>query len=150
MVRNIFGGKNAKKRAKKFVNNRNATRQLEKKKEGQEYALLTKKLGDCRFECLCSDGVPRVAHVPGKFRKRWWFQLDEHVLVSIRFGIDPSKCDILYKYNPGEVEQLRNEGLLTKIVTDDDIDPEEIEDEAVVEETENADENEVEIDISGL
>ena len=45
MVRNIFGGKNAKKRAKKFVNNRNATRQLEKKAQGQEYAQLTKKTG---------------------------------------------------------------------------------------------------------
>jgi translation initiation factor 1A len=148
MVRNIFGGKNAKKRAKKFVNNRNTTRQLEKKIQGQEYALLTKKLGDCRFDCLCSDGVIRVAHVPGKFRKRWWFQVQEYVLVSIRFGIDPSKCDILHKYNQGEVEQLRNEGLLIKIINDNDVDLEEIEEEE--DEDEDDDENEVEIDISDL
>ena len=148
MVRNIFGGKNAKKRAKKFVNNRNATRQLEKKAQGQEYAQLTKKLGDCRFDCICSDGVLRVAHVPGKFRKRWWFQIDEYVLVSIRFGIDPSKCDILHKYNQGEVEQLKNEGLLAKIINDQDVNQEEIEEQ--VEEVENPDEDEVEIDISGL
>ena len=148
MVRNIFGGKNAKKRAKKFVNNRNATRQLEKKAQGQEYAQLTKKPGDCRFDCICSDGVQRVAHVPGKFRKRWWFQIDEYVLVSIRFGIDPSKCDILHKYNQGEVEQLKNEGLLTKIVNDQDINPEEIEEQ--VEEVQDAVEDEVEIDISDL
>ena len=148
MVRNIFGGKNAKKRAKKFVNNRNATRQLEKKAQGQEYAQLTKKLGDCRFDCICSDGVLRVAHVPGKFRKRWWFQIDEYVLVSIRFGIDPSKCDILHKYNQGEVEQLKNEGLLAKIINDQDINQEEIEEQ--VEEVDHPDEDEVEIDISGL
>ena len=148
MVRNIFGGKNAKKRAKKFVNNRNATRQLEKKAQGQEYAQLTKKLGDCRFDCICSDGVLRVAHVPGKFRKRWWFQIDEYVLVSIRFGIDPSKCYILHKYIQGEVELLKNEGLLAKIINDKDVNQEEIEEE--VEEVQHADEDEVEIDISGL
>ena len=41
-------------------------------------------------------------------------------------------------------------GSLTKIVNDHDINPEEIEDEAVVEEVQHADEDEVEIDISGL
>lgn len=146
MVKNTFGGKNAKKRAKKFVNNRNTTRQIEKKQDDQEYAKLTKKMGDCRFECVCSDGITRVAHVAGKFRKRWWFQLDEFVLVSIRIGIDPTKCDILHKYNQTEVEQLRSEGLLEKIITED-IDLEEFEEE-LFEENEN--EEEIEIDISAL
>lgn len=147
MVKNIFGGKNAKKRAKKFVNNRNASRQLEKKQEDQEYALLTKKFGDCRFECICSDGITRVAHVPGKFRNRWRFLIDDYVLVSIRIGIEPIKCDILHKYNPGEVEQLRNEGLLKKINTDDDKEEELLEES---EEVNNEEEDEVEIDISAL
>lgn len=146
MVKNIFGGKNAKKRAKKFVNNRNTSRQIEKKQDDQEYAKLTKKMGDCRFECVCSDGITRVAHVAGKFRKRWWFQLDEYVLVSIRIGIDPTKCDILHKYNQTEVVQLRNEGLLEKIVPED-VDLEEMEEE-VLENNEN--DEEIEIDISAL
>ena len=68
--------------------------------------------------------------------------------MSIRFGIDPSKCDILHKYNQGEVEQLKNEGLLAKIINDKDVNQEEIEEQ--VEEVENPDEDEVEIDISGL
>jgi translation initiation factor 1A len=146
MVKNIFGGKNAKKRAKKFVNNRNTSRQIEKKQDDQEYAKLTKKMGDCRFECVCSDGITRVAHVAGKFRKRWWFQLDEYVLVSIRIGIDPTKCDILHKYNQTEVEQLRSEGLLEKIVPED-VDLEEMEDEVL---ENNEDNEEIEIDISAL
>lgn len=146
MVKNIFGGKNAKKRAKKFVNNRNTSRQIEKKQDDQEYAKLTKKMGDCRFECVCSDGITRVAHVAGKFRKRWWFQLDEYVLVSIRIGIDPTKCDILHKYNQTEVEQLRSEGLLEKIVPED-VDLEEMEDEVL---ENNEDDEEIEIDISAL
>lgn len=148
MVKNIFGGKNAKKRAKKFVNNRHASRQLEKKQEGQEYAKLTKKLGDCRFECICADGINRVAHVPGKFRNRWRFQLDEYVLVSIRIGLEPLKCDILHKYTPTDVLQLQNENLI------DLLNEQEFNEEAFmqeeVQENENPDEEQVEIDISNL
>ena len=56
MVRNIFGGKNAKKRAKKFVNNRNATRQLEKKAQGQETCTFNKEAWRLSFYSICSDG----------------------------------------------------------------------------------------------
>lgn len=148
MVKNIFGGKNAKKRAKKFVNNRNASRQLEKKQEGQEYAKLTKKLGDCRFECICADGVERIAHVPGKFRNRWRFQLDETVLVSIRIGLEPLKCDILHKYNPTEVQQLTSEGLIDHLL-EREFDEELFENEET-DAPQKEGEDEVEIDITNL
>lgn len=149
MVKNIFGGKNAKKRAKKFVNNRNATRQIEKKQEDQEYAKLTRKLGDCRFECICSDGITRVAHVAGKFRNRWWFQNEDVVLVSIRFGIDLTKCDILHKYNQNEVEQLKSEGLVDVLFYDDTIDENDLLEMEQSLENDN-DNDEIEIDISKL
>lgn len=150
MVKNIFGGKNAKKRAKKFVNNRNATRQIEYKDTDQEYAKLTRKLGDCRFECICSDGRTRVAHIAGKFRGRWWFYPDDIVLVSIRIGIDSSKCDVLHKYRPQEIEQLQQEGLIDKMSVKENL---EFEDEYIddfMETTQGDEDDEIEIDISGL
>ena len=115
MTKNICGGKGAKKRARKYVNNRNQPRQMIYKKSDQEYARLTKALGCNRFTCVCNDGETRMAHIPGSLR--WTrFREEDYVIVSIRIGIDFSKCDILHKYNPTEVKQLEEEKLIDEII----------------------------------
>ena len=115
MTKNICGGKGAKKRARKYVNNRNQPRQMIYKKPDQEYARLTKALGCNRFTCVCNDGETRIAHIPGSLR--WTrFREEDYVIVSIRIGIDFSKCDILHKYNPTEVRQLEEEKLIDEII----------------------------------
>ena len=119
MTKNICGGKGAKKRARKYVNNRNQPRQMVYKGSDQEYAKLTKALGCRRFNCLCSDGQIRLAHVPGSLQ---WirFREEDIVLVSIRIGIDPSRCDILHKYNPVEARQLEEENLIDELLESND------------------------------
>ena len=115
MTKNFCGGKGAKKRARKYVNNRNQPRQMVYKKPDQEYARLTKALGCNRFSCVCNDGETRIAHIPGSLR--WTrFREQDYVIVSIRIGIDISKCDILHKYNPTEVKQLDEENLIDEII----------------------------------
>lgn len=45
-------------------------RELIYKEEGQEYAQITKMLGNGRVEASCFDGIKRMAHIRGKLRKR--------------------------------------------------------------------------------
>lgn len=119
MTKNFSGGKGAKKRARKYVNNRNQTRQLIEKSQNQEYAKLIKALGCRRFTCLCSDGIERMTWIPGSLH---WirFRVDDYVLVSIRVELDSLKCDILHKYNSTEVQQLTEKKLIQKILQKED------------------------------
>ena len=143
MTKNFKGGKGAKKRARKYINNRSLTRDMVYKKEGQEYGILVKALGCRRFTCLCNDGKERTAHVPGSLHFVR-FREDDIVLISLRIGMDESKCDILYKYNPTEFLQLKEEGLIKNIHKDEkEINPEEIVEE-------NNQENEIEINLDDL
>lgn len=116
MTKNTKGGKGHKKRGRKFT--RPNQRDLKLKDKDQEYAKLIANKGDCRFECLCTDGKTRTAHVPGSFRNRIWMRVDDIVLISIRIGISVDHCDILYKYNVNEIRQLEEKGLISKITTD--------------------------------
>jgi translation initiation factor 1A len=95
---NNRGGKKFKrgKKFSKFATKQ--TREIIYKTEGQEYARLERNLGDHRFEILCADGVLRIAHIPGSFRKRLWFHVGDYALVSMR-SFQENKCDLCYKYN---------------------------------------------------
>jgi translation initiation factor 1A len=40
------------------------------REDGQEYAQVTKMLGNGRLEAQCFDGEKRLAHIRGKMRKK--------------------------------------------------------------------------------
>mmetsp|Transcript_21833 Transcript_21833/g.32423 ORF Transcript_21833/g.32423 Transcript_21833/m.32423 type:complete len:144 (-) Transcript_21833:36-467(-) len=114
------GGKS--KRKGKNKNDEQVKRELIEKDDGQEYAQITKILGNCRFEGFCFDGRNRLLHVRGKFRKRVWINRDDIVLVQLRDYQD-EKADIIHKYNADEVRRLKKSGELPKraAVGDDDL-----------------------------
>ena len=87
---------------------------LKEKEHGQKYGLLTNALGNMRFECLCDDGIVRLAHVPGSFRGRYYFRKEDHVLVSIR-SFEQNKCDLLHRYQEEHVRLLTSKGALDGI-----------------------------------
>merc|ERR1711982_197015 len=76
------------------------------KVEGQEYAQVTKILGNCRVSAYCFDGVERLCHVRGKFRRRVWINRDDIVLVGLRDYQD-DKADIIHRYSPEEARTLK-------------------------------------------
>lgn len=100
-----LGGKNQRKKKKTQVEDR----EVRFKEESEEYAQITKILGDGRFQCKCADGVDRIAHVRGKLRKRTWLANGDIILVSIR-EFEPEKCDIVEKYKEKEVAKLKKQG----------------------------------------
>ena len=105
MPKNTGMGGNKRKKGKKQVQE---DRELRIKEEGEEYAQITKILGDGRFHCKCADGVDRVAHLRGKFRKRVWLGNGDIILVSLR-EFEPEKCDVVEKYKEKEVAKLKKE-----------------------------------------
>ena len=119
MVRNKGkGGKNFKK-AKKYETV--DKRQIIYKTEGQEYAIITKMLGNGRCECKCYDGRTRLGHIRGKMHKRVWISIGDTVLVSLREYQD-EKADIIHKYTSEETKTLISYNEITGNIKIDDED----------------------------
>ena len=81
------------------------------KEEGQEYAQVTKMLGNGYVEAMCFDGERRIAHIRGKMRKKVWITQGDIVLLSLREFQD-NKADIILKYNADEARSLKAYGEL--------------------------------------
>lgn len=79
------------------------------KEYGQEYALITKMLGSGHCECKCFDDVVRMGNIRGKMRRRVWISVGDIVLCGLRDYQD-EKVDIIHKYSPDEVHNLRTMG----------------------------------------
>lgn len=107
MVKNTHGGNKHKKFARKGA--APSHNYLRKAEADQYYAVVTKMLGNCRFQCTCIDGTIRVGTIRGKFSGRnkrdnivkplTW------VLVGIHEWGKENTCDLLEVYT--EMEQSR-------------------------------------------
>merc|ERR1712122_430299 len=95
-----MGGKNE---------NEGVKRELVFKEDGQEYAQVTKMLGNGRLEAMCFDGVKRLCHIRGKLRKKVWIAQSDIVLVGLRDYQD-AKADVILKYSPDEARNLKSYG----------------------------------------
>ncbi|KAH0789962.1 eukaryotic translation initiation factor 1A-like [Histomonas meleagridis] len=80
--------------------------------EMQTYAMVIKALGDRRFQCICKDGKERQCKIRGKFRGRLFITLHDILLISLRED-DSDKADIIQKYRPDEIHELKKLGEFT-------------------------------------
>ena len=110
---NNKGGKRYKRNKNQVKENK--TTRLKDVTQSQEYAQITKCLGNGRFEVLCFDGKKRMATICGKMRKRVFVNTHEIVLVSLREWQD-SKCDIIDKYSASDVQKLKQKNLIPKSI----------------------------------
>lgn len=81
------------------------------KEEGQEYAQVSRLLGNNRVECICFDGQTRLGHICGRIRKKVWINVGDIVLVGLR-DFQDAKCDVMLKYNADEARKLKQRGEL--------------------------------------
>jgi len=77
-------GKGGKNRRRGKNENEGLKRELVFKEDGQEYAQVTKMLGNGRLEAMCFDGVKRLCHIRGKLRKKVWINQSDIVLLGLR------------------------------------------------------------------
>eukprot|EP01002_Notosolenus_urceolatus_P005224 NODE_2388_length_1130_cov_250.844588_g1985_i0.p1 GENE.NODE_2388_length_1130_cov_250.844588_g1985_i0~~NODE_2388_length_1130_cov_250.844588_g1985_i0.p1 ORF type:complete len:234 (+),score=97.15 NODE_2388_length_1130_cov_250.844588_g1985_i0:312-1013(+) len=96
------GGKNRRRGTNK---NEPVKRELIKKEEDQEYAQVTKMLGNGRVLLSCLDGQQRLGTIRGGMRKKIWVNAGDIVLLGLRDYQD-KKADVIGKYQPEEVRRL--------------------------------------------
>ncbi|KAK9457135.1 hypothetical protein V1511DRAFT_508577 [Dipodascopsis uninucleata] len=104
-------GKGGKNRRRGKNENDDEKRELIFKEDGQEYAQVTKMLGNGRLEALCFDGEKRLAHIRGKLRKKVWINQGDIILLSLR-DFQDGQADVILKYNADEARSLKNYGEL--------------------------------------
>lgn len=102
-------GKGGKNRRRGKNENETEKRELVFKEDGQEYAQVTKMLGNGRLEAMCFDGTKRLCHIRGKLRKKVWINQGDIILVGLRDYQD-AKADVILKYNPDEARNLKAYG----------------------------------------
>ncbi|KAF6006177.1 Translation initiation factor 1A [Brettanomyces bruxellensis] len=145
-------GKGGKNRRRGKHQNYSQKRELVLKEEDQEYAQITKMLGNGRVEATCFDGKKRIAHIRGKLRKKVWMQQGDIILVALR-DFQDNQCDVVHKYNSDEARTLVSMGELpenSKINQTGTFDIDEDEDANFEFRSESADENEEELDIDDI
>ncbi|GMG21366.1 unnamed protein product [Ambrosiozyma monospora] len=104
-------GKGGKNRRRGKNDNNSQKRELILRDESQEYAQITKMLGNGRVEASCFDGVKRIAHIRGKLRKKVWMAQGDIILVALR-DFQDEQCDVVHKYNADEARTLVSQGEL--------------------------------------
>ncbi|CAA9998923.1 unnamed protein product [Nesidiocoris tenuis] len=106
---NLTTGKGGKNRRRGKNENETEKRELVFKEDGQEYAQVTKMLGNGRLEAMCFDGVKRLCHIRGKLRKKVWINQGDIILIGLRDYQD-TKADVIQKYTPDEARNLKTYG----------------------------------------
>ncbi|KAF5290277.1 hypothetical protein FQR65_LT11611 [Abscondita terminalis] len=102
-------GKGGKNRRRGKNENETEKRELVFKEDGQEYAQVTKMLGNGRLEAMCFDGTKRLCHIRGKLRKKVWINQGDIILIGLRDYQD-AKADVILKYTPDEARNLKTYG----------------------------------------
>lgn len=113
MSKNKGKGGKGKRKGKKHVDD--SKRELEFKDESQEYAQVTKMLGNGRLEASCFDGQTRLCHIRGKFTKRVWINQGDIILIGLRDYQD-GKGDVIHKYTLDEARTLKAYGEIPESV----------------------------------
>ena len=107
--------KHASMTQKKKNQERMKSTELVLAEEMQTYGCVTRALGDRRFECQCKDGQLRQCKIRGKFRGRLFVSVHDILLISLRENEDEKdkKADIIAKYRPDEIHELKKLGEFT-------------------------------------
>ena len=75
-------------------------------------AVVEQRLGASKMRVKCFDGLTRIARIPGRLKSRLWVRENDIVLIEPWEYAQKDKGDVLYKYNPTQVQVLRKKGLL--------------------------------------
>lgn len=74
--------------------------------------ILEQRMGANHMLIRCMDGKSRNCRVPGRMKRRLWLREGDVVLVEPWELGGEERGDIIWKYNPAEVDWLRRKGFL--------------------------------------
>ena len=72
---------------------------------------IDQRVGGNRMLINCTDKMTRNCRVPGRLRRKLWLRPGDIVIVE-PWELDNTKGDVLFKYNPSEIDFLKNKGFL--------------------------------------
>jgi len=76
--------------------------------------VIEQRVGGMRVVVKATDGKSRNCRVPGRLRRRLWLREGDIVIIQ-PWEFDDEKADVLFKYNPTQVQWLRRKGYLKDI-----------------------------------
>ncbi|MGB9879639.1 MAG: translation initiation factor eIF-1A, partial [Anaerolineae bacterium] len=77
---------------------------------------VTQLLGFDWVKVKCSDGKTRICRIPGKMKKKIWLRLNDVVLVAPWDFQSDQKGDIVWRYDRGDMRELKAKGYLDMLV----------------------------------
>jgi len=80
-------------------------------KENELIGILEQRLGAGRMLIKCMDGKSRNCKVKGKYKKKLWLREGNVVLIQL-WEFDKNRGEIIFKYNPAQVQWLKRKGYL--------------------------------------
>jgi len=80
-------------------------------RKGELIGVIVQRYGGNRMDVKAQDGKSRNCRVPGRYKRQLWLRPKDVVLI-MPWADDDDKGDIIFKYNPGAVSQLRKKGIL--------------------------------------
>ena len=78
------------------------------------FGIIEQRVGASRMIVKCLDGKARNCRVPGRMKRRLWLREGDVVIVE-PWEFDNEKGDILFKYNPAQIDWLKRKGYLKEI-----------------------------------
>jgi len=87
-------------------------------REGQVIGIIDQRVGGSRMLVKCADGKTRNCKVPGRLRRAMWLREGDYVIVE-PWEFEDTKGNIMFKYTPAAVSQLKDRGLLKGINSDE-------------------------------
>ncbi|GEM_PF-469790 len=83
--------------------------------EGQVLCIVERVIGadHVLIRCLDNPDLLRNARIPGKLRRRMWIREGDVVIAEI-WDFQPTKADVVYRYQRDELKRLIVKGLLPK------------------------------------
>lgn len=98
----------------RMMREKDDSKTIRMRQQGEQYARVEKILGDCRFSLSCYDNfsllkgqnIDRIGRLSKSQRRNGYIVKGDFVLVSLREYQD-EKCEIIHKYKPQDVKFLQ-------------------------------------------
>ena len=80
-------------------------------KQGEVIGIIEQRHRGNKMKVDCLGGKERNCRVPGRLKRSLWLRPNDVVIVQ-PWELDNTKGDVLFKYNPSEIDFLKNKGFL--------------------------------------
>ena len=76
------------------------------------FGIVEQRLGGSRMRVRCFDGKQRIVRIPGRLKRSLWVREGNLIVVEPWEFLGDQKGDVVYKYNPAQIEFLKKRGYL--------------------------------------